>query len=152
MAAFKFNLQALLSARSRAEDVAKREVAELETARRQLEDDLRGRQVRLGASKNSIRTGLVGTVKAVSLRMQANASLAVMRDAQRTVLELAGIHRQLESARSVLVKASQSRRAIELVREKRLAAWRTVEKRREQAQMDELTVQRAGRAHQEILR
>lgn len=151
MATFHFKLQALLAARLRAEDVAKRGVGELEVGRRRLEDSLRNRQGLLGASKSSVRAGLVGSVNAMALRMQANLSLSVMRDAQRTVLELVGIHRQLEQARSVLIKATQSRRAIELVREKRFAAWRLDEKRCEQREMDELATQRASRAREEIL-
>jgi flagellar export protein FliJ len=151
MAIFHFNLQALLAARTRAEDVAKRGVGKLEAARRKLEDALRTRQGRLGASKGAVRAGLVGSVNASELRMQANLSLSVMRDAQRTVLELAGIHRQLEQARDVLKKASQARRAIELVREKRFAAWRLDEKRREQRVMDELAMQRARGARKGIL-
>ena len=151
MAIFHFNLQALLAARMRAEDVAKRGVGKLEAARRKLEDALRTRQGRLGASKGAVRAGLVGSVNASELRMQANLSLSVMRDAQRTVLELAGIHRQLEQARDVLKKASQARRAIELVREKRFASWRLDEKRREQRVMDELAMQRARGARKGIL-
>lgn len=116
----------------------------MERARRRLEEDLRQRQVRLGACKASVRAELVGSVNAKVLRIQANASLSLMRDAQRSVLELAGIHRQLEAARTTLVGRAAARRAIERLREQRLAAWKVQEKRRDQAVMDELSIQRIG--------
>jgi flagellar FliJ protein len=141
---FRFNLQALLDARQRVENHARREVATLERVRRRLEEDLRQRQVRLGACKASVRAELVGSVNAKVLRIQANASLSLMRDAQRSVLELAGIHRQLEAARTTLVGRAAARRAIERLREQRLAAWKVQEKRRDQAVMDELSIQRTG--------
>ena len=144
MAKFRFELESLLRARQRAEDVVEREVARLEQARTGLEDALRGRQHRLSESKRSVRHQLVGTIEPSNVRMQANASLAIMRDAQRTVLELAGLHRQLEQARERLREAAKERRAIELLKERKLEAWRRSQARAEQVLLDELAVGRAS--------
>ena len=114
-----------------------------------LEDGLRQRQVRLSESKRSVRDQLVGTIETSHVRMQANASLAIMRDAERTVLELAGIHQRLEEARSKLREAAKRRRAIELLKEQRVMEWRRSEARAEQLALDELAMIRAARSNQE---
>ena len=149
MARFRFQLEPLLRARQRAEDVVEREVARLEQARTGLEDALRGRQHRLSESKRSVRGQLVGTIEASTVRMQANASLAIMRDAQRTVLELAGLHRQLEQAREQLREAARKRRAIELLKERQMEEWRRMQARAEQLLLDELAISRTSRQRRE---
>ena len=107
MAKFRFELDPVLRARQREEDVIQRDVTRLHRQRTTLEDGLRNRQVRLSESKRSVRDQLVGTIRTSDVRMQANASLAIMRDAERTVLELAGIHQRLEEARSRLREAAK---------------------------------------------
>lgn len=149
MAKFRFELDPVLRARQREEDVIQRDVARLQRQRTMLEDGLRNRQVRLSESKRSVRDQLVGTIETSNVRMQATASLAIMRDAERTVLELAGIHQRLEEARSKLREAAKRRRAIELLREQRVMEWRRNEARVEQLALDELAVIRAARTNQE---
>jgi flagellar export protein FliJ len=149
MAKFRFELDPVLRARQREEDVIQRDVARLQRQRTMLEDGLRNRQVRLSESKRSVRDQLVGTIETSNVRMQATASLAIMRDAERTVLELAGIHQRLEEARSRLREAAKRRRAIELLRERRVVEWRRNESRAEQLALDELAVIRAARTNQE---
>ena len=149
MAKFRFELDPVLRARQREEDVIQRDVARLQRQRTILEDGLRNRQVRLSESKRSVRDQLVGTIETSNVRMQATASLAIMRDAERTVLELAGIHQRLEEARSKLREAAKRRRAIELLREQRVEEWRRNEARAEQLALDELAVIRSARTNQE---
>lgn len=144
MARFRFQLQPVLDTRLRAEDDRRREVAELESERRRLEDGLRRRQAEITGARDDVRSSLVGVVRPDDLRSQASASLAQMRDAQRTVLELAGLHRRLETARASLAEAAKARRAIELVKERRHEAWRRELDRREQAALDELATNRAA--------
>ena len=79
------------------------------------------------------------------LRGQANASLAGMRDAQRVVLELSGIHRRLQSVMAELRAASRDRRAVEILKERRFEDWRREQDRREQAELDEIAVIRGSR-------
>lgn len=144
MARFRFQLQPVLDARLRAEDDRRREVSELEGERRRLEEGLRRRQEAITGTRDEVRSSLIGAVRPDELRSQANASLTHMRDAQRTVLELAGLHRRLETARASLAEAAKARRAIELVKERRQEAWRRENDRREQAALDELATNRAA--------
>ena len=145
MAKFRFELQAVLNARLRAEELQQRRVAELEASRRKLEDGLRARQARIGESRAQLRGRLMGAIDPSMLRGQANASLAGMRDAQRVVLELAGIHRQLQSVMEELRAASRDRRAVEILKERRFEDWRREQDRREQAELDEIAVIRGSR-------
>jgi flagellar FliJ protein len=146
MARFRFQLQPVLDARSRTEDARRRDVAALELERRRLEDRLRSGQVSISGARDEVREALIGTVRPESLRAQANVSLACMRDAQRLVLELAGVHRRLETARAALAEAAKQRRAIELVKERRFETWRRERDRREQSALDEIATNRGARA------
>lgn len=146
MPRFRFELQPVLDARKRAEDARRLEVAELEAERVSLEDGLRRRQRSIVESRSDARDELVGRVDPDRLRATANASLAVMRDAQRTVLELAGVHRRLEAAQRRLQEASRDRRAIEIVRERRFEDWKQAIDRREQAALDEIATIRGARS------
>ena len=65
--------------------------------------------------------------------------------AQRTVLELAGLLRRLESARAELLEAAKRRKAVELLKDRRFEEWRSDQNRRELAAVDELAVMAAGR-------
>ncbi len=145
MAKFRFALQAVLNARLRAEELQQCRVAELEASRRKLEDGLRARQARIGESRAQLRGRLMGAIDPSMLRGQANASLAGMRDAQRVVLELAGIHRQLQSVMEELRAASRDRRAVEILKERRFEDWRREQDRREQADLDEIATIRGSR-------
>jgi flagellar FliJ protein len=145
MAKFRFELQAVLNARLRAEELQQRRVAELEASRRKLEDGLRARQARIGESRAQLRGRLMGAIDPSMLRGQANASLAGMRDAQRVVLELAGIHRRLQSVMAELRAASRDRRAVEILKERRFEDWRREQDRREQAELDEIAMIRGSR-------
>lgn len=149
MARFRFQLQALLDARQRVEDERRREVSELEAERHRLEEDLRRRQTSIVDAREEARDGLLGEVRPHLLRAAANASMSLMRDAQRSVLELAGLHRRLEAARAVLSEASKERRAIELVKERRFEAWKHEIERREQATLDELATNAGARRARE---
>ena len=148
MAKFRFDLDVLLKTRKLAEDRCRCAVATLERERKGLEDSLRNRQNHIGESRRSVRSELVGSIKSTMVRMQANASLALMRDAQRTVLELAGLHRRLQEARRILTDAAVKRRAIELLRDQRYAQWKRNHARREQAAQDELATISAARNRQ----
>lgn len=151
MATFTFKLEPVLKMRKHAENLLRREVAKLEQARTSLEDGLRTRQQRLSESKKSVRDQLVGTIDSSTVRLQANAAMGIMRDAQRNVLELAGLHRQLVDARAKLANAAKDRRAIELLREQRHEKWRAELDRREEAAFDDMSTSGATRFRQEIV-
>ena len=138
MARFVFRMQALLDLRKREEDSLRRAHAELVRARTSIENSLREQQRRINEQKSGMRDRLVGAVDTDALRLHAHAALGLMRDAQTSAVELAGLAQREERARGVLVAAQARRRAVELLRERRLAEWRRGQERREVAELDDL--------------
>jgi flagellar protein FliJ len=145
MRRFTFQLDPLLRVRRRAERARQRAVAELERERLTLEEHLRRQQRHIAVGKASLRDHLVGEVRVHDLRGQAAASMKMMSQAQRVVIELAGVHQRLVAARSELMNAARQRRAVEMLREKRFAEWKRDMDKRETAALDELAVIAAAR-------
>lgn len=145
MAKFKFPLEPLLKARRMTEQQKQRDVAAIEQERLRLEENLRHQQEVIAEGKRSLKASMVGQLDVQQLRMHAASSLHVMRKAQRVVLELAGVHRRLEAARSELIEAARNRRAVELLRERRFEQWKAALDKAEVNAMDELAVIAAAR-------
>ncbi|MCE2882041.1 MAG: flagellar export protein FliJ [Planctomycetaceae bacterium] len=146
MAKFRFALQRVLDRRLDEEEARRRVLSQVEAKRRGLEDALRTRQQEISAGRDAWRSGLVGTVDPAALRHHAIASTGLVRKAQRTVLELAGMEKALVKARADLVEAARARRALEILRERRLAAHLAEESRRERDNLDEFAANVARRA------
>jgi flagellar FliJ protein len=142
MAAFRFRLDPLLEARRQREKAVQRQVAEAERQRLELEEAIRRRQRDLSAARAELRGRLTGALHAEQLRMHAASALHFMRDAQRLVIELAGVRRRLEAIRARLAAAARERRALELLRERRLAAWTARRAALEAAAADDLAIMR----------
>lgn len=142
---FKFSLQALLRVRHMQEQSLQLKVAEIERERLQTEEILRRQQHQLAEGKQVLRDNLVGRLRLDDLRMHATSSMSVMKAAHRLVLELAGTHRRLEAARAELILATQRRRAVELLRERRFSDWKRDIEHAETRMMDDLAVNAAAR-------
>ncbi len=145
MARFRFRLEPLLKARRHVEQNRQRVVAELERQRLELEGTLRGQQQFISSGKQSMRGEMVGRLDIGSLRSHAGATVQLMRQAQRIVLELAGVHNRLAASRAELLEAMKARRAVELLRERRFNEWKAAINKAEDAALDELAVQAAAR-------
>jgi flagellar FliJ protein len=145
MARFRFKLEPLLRARRHVEREKQRAVAGIERERLALEDALRRRQRFVIEGKAALRDHLVGDLDMPSLRAHAGSTIQVMREAERIVLELAGVHKRLEVARSALVEAARDRRSLELLRDRRLAQWKAALNKAEDAALDELAIHAAAR-------
>jgi flagellar protein FliJ len=148
MARFRFHLEPLLTLRRRQEDLRRSTLAGLHEARRTLEDSLRRRQHNLTHGRDALRQGLLGQIDLAMLRVEANARVQVMRQAQRSVLELAGLGKKIERASAELIEASRRRRAIEILKERRFEEWKRTVDRREQAELDELGGMTVARENQ----
>ncbi len=148
MPRFSFRLDPLIRVRRQVEQARQIAVAALERQRLDLEDSLRKQQQFITEGKQTLRDRLVGPVDITGLRTHAGSTIQLMRRANQIVLELAGVHRRLESARNELIQATKDRRAIELLRERRFEQWKTNLNRAEDAAIDELAVQAAGRKEQ----
>ncbi|TVQ54592.1 MAG: hypothetical protein EA377_05210 [Phycisphaerales bacterium] len=148
MAKFRFKLEPVLKARCHTEQQRQREVAALEQERQRIEDRIRSQQQFLADSKHQMRDHLVGQLATDDLRLHAASGMRIMQEADRMVVELAGLHQRLSRARQSLIEATRDRRAIELLREKRFQEWKARHEKAEAAALDELVVQRAARSDQ----
>jgi flagellar FliJ protein len=158
---FRFNLQPVLDQRERIEEAKRLIVAELERERIRIEDRLRGYQRAIVAAKQDLSRQLgaqqariaapdaAERISVESVRMQAGASLRLVAQAQQTVLELAGLHKRLDAARLDLLDAATQKKAVELLREKRHEEWKQEQRRKENAELDEMTVMRHVRRDDE---
>lgn len=147
MAGFKFKLQPVLEMREREEREKKLALAELERERMWIENRIRGYQRNIETEQSSLAQ-MLGTQGGVDLRgarLQANAAVSNRFSAQRAVLELAGVHHQIERARTELAEASARRKAVELLRDRQQEAFELEQRRRESIEMDDMTVMRYSR-------
>jgi flagellar export protein FliJ len=152
MAVFEFELEALLRKRLHEEREQMTRVAEIERERLAIEAEIRRYQEAIVEEKQDLaerlgaeRAGVGVPVDLRAVRVQANASLHLISRAQRAVIRLKGVYGRLDAARVELLGRTTRRRAIELLKEKRLEEWRREQMRREQADLDEIVVLRHGR-------
>lgn len=138
MARFRFQLEPVLKVRKRAEERAQLALAALDRQRLELEETLRRRQEEIRREKDALRGRLVGDLDVRGLRLQAGSSVHLVRKAQQAVLALAGLHWRLGEARAALVEAARSRRAMELLRERRYGEWKAGLAKAETAELDDL--------------
>lgn len=150
MAQFVFRLQAVLEHRSQVERERMLAVAALERERRALESALADRQREIQACKEDLRAMLGGgggrVVDPGPVRLQAAAAFRAQTRSQRLILQLAGVHRRLESAKEELRRASSAKRAVELLKARRHWQWKREMDRRDSAEMDEIGTRAAVRA------
>lgn len=153
MARFVFEFEAVLKQRLAEEREKQLSMAVVERERLAIEDQLRGTQQDIETEKEGLRAALggsgggSGSVDLGVVRQQVGAALGRVKRAQGLAIKLAGVHKRLDAARLELLLATTRRKAMETLKEKRLEAWNAEKKRREAAEMDEITIMRAARAH-----
>lgn len=146
MARFVFEFEAVLKQRKAEEREKQLVMAAVERERLALEDQIRGAQREIEAEKGELRAALAGGgVDLRGVRQQAGAAMGRLKLAQQLVLRLAGVHRRLDSARMELLLVTTRRKAVEMLRERKLEAWNVERNRLEAAAMDEITIMRAAR-------
>ena len=158
---FVFRLQPVLDQRERIEERAQLLVAELERDRIRIEATLRAIQAELLETRAVLRAGLHrsavpgesraeespmsgGGISAV--RAAASASLHITVRAQRAAMELAGLLKRLEMARSELLRATADRKAVQLLKDRAIEQFRREQLKRELSELDEIVVMRHGRS------
>lgn len=154
---FVFRLQPVLEQRERLEEQAQLRVAAIERERLLGEAVLRSIQSELLDTRRYLRAGLHPTSQAApeaatdgpvglaGVRAAASASLHLGVRAQRAAMELAGTLKRLESARADLLRAAADRKAVQLLKDRELEAFRREQLKREAAALDELVVMHHGR-------
>ena len=128
-------------------------VANVEAERVALERRIRGAHLLAQDERDSMRQYLGGDGVAVDVaaaRRQAAAIRRATTEAQRAVVQLAGVHKRLNAARAELIRCTTRRKAVETLRERRFQEYLAEHKRREAAAMDEINITRAARADDEI--
>jgi len=106
-----------------------------------LQTQLRELQRSISSDKRTMSDGLVGRVDVTRIRQHGTHAMQVERRAQQLAVRLLAVERQIEQARQRLADAMRQRRAIELLRDKRFAAWKREHDRREAAELDEMAIQ-----------
>jgi len=147
MSRFRFKLQPVLDQREREERDKQLIVAQLERERLALESRIRMCHQMMKDERATLSQALaVGQrVDLKAVKMQAGASLKHNFDAQRTVLELAGVFRKIQIAREELVRAAARRKAVELLRDQQRDEFKRALDRKESHEIDEISVMRFGR-------
>jgi len=146
MAAFRFKLRPVLEQRRRAERDRQRELAELESRKQELETQLRQEQQTIQSDKQTMADRLVGRVDVSRIRQHAAHVGQVSMRARQLAGELMTLHQRIEQARSALLEATRSRRAVELLRDRQYRRWLNEQRRREAVERDELAMQAHGRS------
>lgn len=147
MARFVFKLQPLLELRRREERECMRRVAEIERERLEVESEAARLASLLEEERSALRGELEGGrgVNLTRVRLQSSAALHGLRLRRQLALTGAAVAKRLDAARAELGQATARRRAVELLRERRLEAWLAAERSRESREMDELVTSRFGR-------
>lgn len=148
MPRFVFKLQPVLDQREREERDKQLAVALLDRERLALESRIRMFQGMIEDERATLSSAL-GTGQQVDLqavKMQAGATLRHHFDAQKTVLELAGVFNRLTIARQELMQAAARRKAVELLRDQQLDAYKKKIDRKESHELDEMSVMRFARS------
>ena len=145
MRRFNFKLEALLKTRRHAERQQQQATSAIGRERAALEASLRDQQQSISSAKRSLSGQLTGKLAVQTLRMHAASTIAAMRQAQRTVIELAGVQKRYEAAQAELAQAVKARRAIELLRERRMAEWLADCNRMEMVEFDDLATVASAR-------
>lgn len=147
MARFMFKLQPVLEQRERAERDQMLVVAELERERLALESRIRTCQGMMSDERRTLAStlGVGQRVDVRAVKMQAGASLKHNFDAQRAVLELAGVYKRLEAARRELAALSAKKKAVEMLRDQQKRDFQRALDMKETHELDEISVMRHSR-------
>ncbi|QQS09797.1 MAG: flagellar FliJ family protein [Phycisphaerales bacterium] len=155
MPKFRFQLEPVLRQRLAVERQKQVALAGVERERLAIEARIQEGHERFAREREELRSILgprdatisSGDPNPVSLRAaswQASASLAVLAETQRLTVALEKVNARLAAARRDLADAMTRRKAVELLKERRLEEFRAAQSRAENASLDELAVMRAG--------
>ncbi len=139
MPGFIFKFEPVLNQRKIVEDERQRELAQLLREQMIIERRLRDMQQEISQDKQSMQGVLVGRVDVSRIRGHAAHANRMTVSAQQMAVKLFSIHKQVETSRQRLTKAMADRKAIELLRDKQLARWRSEMDRRQTAELDDLS-------------
>ena len=142
MARFVFKLQAVLRQRELIEDTRQREFAVVQAKYAELEAQLRAMDEEMKSATEDLRRNhLIGPIDLAYLTAHRRFTLAMQKRALAHAERMAVAKQAVDAARAKLVEAARDRKAMEKLRETRLAAWTADQNRKEQAATDEISNQ-----------
>jgi flagellar FliJ protein len=141
MAKFAFKLEGVLRHRKQVEEQRQRDLAVVQAMLTELEAELRGLDGVVRESLADLRENrLVGRLDMHFIGAHRRFMLATQRKAAGLIERMAGVQREVEAARKLLVEAATQRKVIEKLREKQLERWKAELARKEMAEQDEVNV------------
>lgn len=150
MGVFRFQLDPLLELREREEREAQRALADVQAEANEIEREITDAQQAINQLKEDLRSVIgVGPVQVRQVGRQAAATLTKRARTQENAVRLAEVYRRVETARGLLAEAAQRRRAVELLKERRLEAFRRAEAKRESEELDDLAARAFRRLRDE---
>jgi flagellar FliJ protein len=142
MPRFVFKLEGVLRQRKQIEQQRQRDVAMTQQQIAELQTMLRELNLSLQAGVEDLRTKrLIGKLDLAFIAAQRRFALAMQRKGQGIVQRLALLTRQAETQQKSLIEATKRRKAIDKLKERRMAQWREELERREMTELDEITNQ-----------
>lgn len=141
MPKFTFRYESLLQHRRNIEDRCQRQLAERVRTQMIMTDQLRGMQQTIVDSKRDLGGALVGKIDLSQIGEFTRFNAQSTVRGRQLVQRLAQIEPQIVEARNHLLQATQQRKALELLRERDLKAWKREMDRKETAELDELSAQ-----------
>jgi len=144
MKGFRFTLERVLDLRKREEEAIRADLAVRTTREDEARRRAEARRMRLSVLLDAARAARAGGRVDIHELATADAAVAQARTALAEAdRELAVAGGERESCRLALVEAGRTRRALELLRERREAEWKARAAKGEQAALDELGAVRA---------
>ena len=146
MAKFVFKLEGVLRQRKHVEEQRQRELAVIRGEMAQLEAELNALNAQVTAASADVRDNrLIGKLDMSFLAAHRRFLLAMQRRGLTMMQKMALVQRQIEEAQANLAEAAKQRKAIEKLREKQHQRWVEESNRKEQALMDEISMQMSFR-------
>lgn len=142
MARFHFDLEGVMKQRKNAEQVAQRDVAVLQVALVELQNQLRTLDESVQAVNEDMRqTKLVGSIDVRLVTSHRRYVIAMERKAMELAKRIAEQAAKVARAQHILAAAVRDHKAIEKLRERQFEQWSVAENKRETDLLDEAGMQ-----------
>ncbi len=150
MAKFRFQFEKVLEHRRSIEEARLRELRALSDERAAMQGEIQGLAAAITRSRLELGASLIGKVDLSQVARFAQFSGQTRFRVQEVAMGMAVLERRIVEARQRVVEARRDRRALELLRERRLEAWKREQDRRETVELDDLSAGVSARRVMEV--
>lgn len=144
MRRFQFRLDRVMGVRRNRERICQQELAMAHEVLRVGEEDLARLEASETACAAAVRGQFSGVIRPVSIAGHLAYLRGLRRDAIHQQEVVDGLAAEVEEKRADLLRASQEKKVLENLRERRYLSYRKDLNRREQTFLDEVAQQRCG--------